>query len=120
MLIISYVLLLLLLYYLTSNTNGYTPSGIESRILVPEKRALEPMNEHKLKGNFDFDELDWSNEEDNRKSFKRQKIQPAAERGLDRAKSVSTSAVQNSDRDGAIHDNLLEDALLSAAKVSAF
>ena len=81
------------------------------------------MNEHKLKGNFDFDELDWSNEEDNRRkteSFKRQKIQPAAERGIDKAKSVSTSAVQNSDMDGAIHDNLLEDALLSAAKVSAF
>ena len=90
---------------------------------MPEKRALEPMDEHKLKGNFDFDELDWSNEEDNKRkteSFKRQKIHPAAERGIDKAKSVSTAAIQNSDTDGAIHDNLLEDALLSASKVSAF
>jgi hypothetical protein len=94
-----------------------TSSGV-----VPEKGLLGPRREHKMKGNFDFDELDCDEEEDHRRkteSFKRQKIQPAAE-SYTRPKLGSTSAVESSDIAEGMHDNLLEDSLLSASKVSAF
>lgn len=100
-------------------SEGKASGSAASEKRAPSEQSLEG---HKVKGSFEFDELDWSIEKDSVKTqvFKRQKCQSVTKSVFFNDTSAHSVVMENDEMERPAeepYENLLEDCLLSAVKV---